>query len=244
MTYRFAICDDMSTHIQILQGKIERIMNPWKLETIIDTYSSGMSLLNRLEIHGNSYDIIFLDMEMPLMNGLETGKKIRTLDKDVIIIYITGFVHYALKAYEIRAFDYIIKPVNTLKLKKTLEDAISRIEKNRKKDFVEEVCLTISHNKKAMEIPEKDIVYLSKNQNITKIVCTYGTFDVYDSLKNIMNQLNKEIFIQSHEGFIVNKNHIRLYENQKLTLTTDVVIPVSKKNAKRVKEIFFEVLRK
>ncbi|PKM93591.1 MAG: DNA-binding response regulator [Firmicutes bacterium HGW-Firmicutes-1] len=243
MKFYFALCDDEKEHLLILHEKIANIMEENDYEVIVNGYESGQELINCIKNRINKYHIIFLDIQMTETNGIETGKRIRELNKNIIIIYITGFMDYSINAFEIRAFDYILKPINTNKLKKAILDAIVRIElfENQQRNI--EQFLTLSYNKEILNIRLEDIIYIEKIKNKSIIICGEEKYEVYDSLCNIKKKLNENIFIQPHQGYIINKNKINHYKNQQLTLTSKYIVPVSKNNINTIRKAFFESLR-
>lgn len=243
MKYYFALCDDEREHLNILEARLYKIMSKLYEEVDIDTYQSGKELIKCIEKQNKDYDIIFLDMQMPVKNGVEIGKIIRKFDDNVIIIYITGYVDYALNAFEIRAFDYLLKPVNSNQLKKTIEEALKRIEINNKYQNDTQCLFTFSYNKTVTNIKLEDIIFIEKLKNKVIITCMDRQYDVYDSLENIKKKLNEDLFIQTHQGFIVNKKKIDRYEKQSIILTLGYVIPVSRNKCQYVKKAFFEGLR-
>lgn len=84
----------------------------------VDIFRSGVDFIG----DGTAvYDIVFLDIEMPLLNGIETAKKLRKFDSDVCIIFVTNMPQFALKGYEVDALDYVLKPVNSFNIKNTVK---------------------------------------------------------------------------------------------------------------------------
>lgn len=243
MKYYFALCDDKKEHLNILKSKINKIMCKNNDEVNIDLYQSGIELIDCMNQQKKDYDIIFLDMQMPIKNGIEIGKAIRKFNKSVIIVYITGFADYALNAFEIRAFDYILKPVNSKHLKKTIEEAINRIEINDKLQEDTEGYFTFTWNRMLVNLKFEDIIFIEKVKNKVIITCEERRYEIYDSLGNIKKKLNDHLFIQTHQGFIVNKKKIDRYEKQSIILALGYEIPVSRNKTQLVKKVFLDGLR-
>lgn len=243
MKYSFALCDDEREHLHILKEKIINILHEKDYEVSIDVYESGLDLIEAIKNQVDRYDIIFLDMQMPMIDGLVTGKDIRELNKSVIIIYITGYKDFALNAFGIRAFDYILKPVNNKKLAKAIKDAIDTIGSlgfNRNKAVQ---CLAINVNKEDINIEYDDIIYFEKLVNKVIIRCIDKEYEIYESISNIIKMVDNSVFLQSHQGYIINKEKISGYESPRVILLKKYEIPVSRKNIKAVQNAFYESLR-
>ena len=243
MKYNFALCDDNLGHLDILNMEIGLILNELSLEVKIHKFESATELINQILKDPNQYDVIFLDMEMPAINGLEAGIKIRGINDIVPIIFITGYSAHALNAFEIRAFDYIIKPIKHDKLKKSIEDVINKVNIYREYKYNEDERISISYNKKIYNINQQRIIYIEKIKNKAIIVCDNDIYEIYESLYELKKKLNPDLFIQAHQGYIINSKKIIKYESQLLTLENNYSVPVSKRYVSVIKKIFFESLR-
>lgn len=128
---RIAVCDDEEACRMQVKNEVEKILG---LDVVVDLYPSGRELLAGFEKF--SYDIIFLDIEMPGMDGISLARKLRTKDGTVFLVFLTGHIEYALKGYEVNALRYLTKPVKEEKLKEVLckkspERKTFALDKNR-----------------------------------------------------------------------------------------------------------------
>ena len=114
---RIAVCDDDETAVSFLRGLIESYP---KQGLCVDGYSSGEELLGA----GRIYDMIFLDIDMKGIDGIETARRIRAHDRKVKIVYVTSYKEYAGRAFSVHAFGYLLKPVKQEKVWKQVEDAM------------------------------------------------------------------------------------------------------------------------
>lgn len=242
MEYIFAICDDDLDHLEALSHEIIQVSKENNLKIEVDKYNSGIQLIDELLRDPDKYHIIFLDIEMPQMDGMKVGHRIREINKNVIIIFVTGFKAFALNAFEIRAFDYLIKPVKYIKLEATIIDAIKKINLYKIKEQDSNI-LTLSFDKKIYRININQIIFIEKVSNKSRIVCEDNIYEIYESLKRLSQKLDKKNFMQPHQGFIIHSNKIKNYENQRIEMVSGDFIPVSKSNIKKIKQIFFESLR-
>lgn len=119
---KIAICDDSKEYIEIVKEVISRIMTDNNIVCKISTFTSGISLVE--DYKRKSFDIIFLDMEMPEKDGVETGLLIREISEKPIIFYLTSHKEYAYESYQVKAKNYLLKPIKSEVLEKELLEAI------------------------------------------------------------------------------------------------------------------------
>ena len=118
-----AICDDEEFFRDELETFISVFGNEYHTDVITETYSNPENLIKVLSDKTKKYDILFLDVEMPQMNGMELAQAIRKIDSDVVICFVTSFLEYALAAYKVDAIDYVVKPIQYSDVKHTMEKA-------------------------------------------------------------------------------------------------------------------------
>ena len=123
---RVAICDDEKIQLSITKTSVENSYN--SLDLIVDTYTSGIELLNAVDVV--NYDLIILDIEMPGVNGIDTAKRLRKIEDKTAIVFLTSHVEYALEGYEVNALRYLTKPASTEKL----SEIITYLLEQKKKD--------------------------------------------------------------------------------------------------------------
>lgn len=117
-TIEIAICDDEQVYIDRMVKYIGVYSEECEMDINITSYNSGKVLLEDVEKDTSKYDIIFLDVEMPDIDGVDTARGIRKVTEDVIICFVTSFEKYAIQAYGVEALAYVIKPVAYSELKK------------------------------------------------------------------------------------------------------------------------------
>ena len=110
---RVAIVEDEAAVRDQLMGYVQRYMRQYNAQIEVTMFTDGVEIL---EGYRPVYDIIFLDVEMQHLDGMETASRIRALDSDVLLIFITNMAQYAIKGYEVDALDYVLKPVSYLSL--------------------------------------------------------------------------------------------------------------------------------
>ncbi|WP_373522527.1 LytR/AlgR family response regulator transcription factor [Aquiflexum sp.] len=206
MTKKYYIVDDEILAIR----ELETLLLPYpKLELIgkSERVSKAISDINTLKP-----DLIFLDINMPGMDGFELLGK---LDEVPEVIFVTAYDEYAIKAFEVNALDYILKPINPERLK----DAISKVEK-RFKDYTNssqdklglEKKIFIKDGEKCFFVPVKDIFLIESEGNYVKVYFENKKPLLHKSLTYMDSRLPEEVFFRANRQFIINLNFVKNIE--------------------------------
>ena len=177
--YRVAIVEDEWEHAENLYNCLNKYSAEYGVEFNISRHKNGLDFLSKLT---PELDLVFMDVDMPHMNGFETAKRMREVAPSAVIIFVTFLAKYAIRGYEVKAFDYIIKPVTYNALKIKIESALSACDKNS----MREVMLPISGGMmkidlsclKYVEIIGHDIIYHTSQGD----QCYYGTMRTVEKL--------------------------------------------------------------
>lgn len=228
---RIAICDDEEKYRIHVKEELENIIN--SLDVVIDSFAQGEELLKKLE--KQSYDIIFLDIEMPTMDGITLAKKIREQSEKIELVFLTGHVEYALEGYEVNALRYLTKPVNPVKLQEVISYIIKR-EKNKKTIWVK--------NKEYEEkILVSDIIFIeAQNQNVeihTKDKVYVHRYNMGDYEK----ELKTDGFFRIHRGYLVALGSIESLGQHEVQMENGTTLPISKTKEKQLKEALFQYVK-
>lgn len=228
---RIAICDDEEIYRASLRQELENHMK--SLDVIIDSYESGVELLKRFE--KLEYDLIFLDIEMPKMDGITLAKKLRGLSEKVELVFLTSHIEYALEGYEVNALRYLTKPVKSDKLQEVLAFLMKR-DQNKKTIWV--------RNKEYEEkVPVSEIVYFeAQNQNVeihTKEKVYVHRYNIGDYEK----EHEQDGFFRIHRGYLVALKSIESIGQREVELEGGVSLPISKSKEKQLKEALFSYVK-
>ena len=170
---RIAICDD-EKEIQLLIE--EYLHNILKIEYEIEKYSSGEELL---QANFKDIDILLLDIQMGKLNGMDTARKIREVDNKMEIIFLTSLIDYVQEGYEVRAYRYLLKPIELEELNKHLSACINEIEKNKNH------YILIKNKSNTYKIYSNEITYIEVQKKEMIIHTINKDFDVRYSLEKI-----------------------------------------------------------
>lgn len=218
--FKIAICDDEEKVCAEMEEIILQYGQNSRLLLDVEVYYAGEDLLKQLG-RGEYFDLVFLDIEMKPMNGVEVGKEIRETYKNECtkIIYISGVEGYAMELFDIRPLNFLIKPVKKEKIIFNIDKARHLIEQ------YEEV-FEFSCNKTIERLHVKDIIYFTSQARRVKIITIEGYKVFYGKLSEVEKRLSSN-FIRIHKSYLVNKNYIseytyeniRLFDGQMLNIT-------------------------
>ena len=159
-------------------------------------------VLTMLDEYKPNIDIVFMDIELPHMNGLEGCRKLRELDESVTIIFITNMAQYAVNGYEVNAFDFVVKPVTypefAMKLRRTLQ----------KIALQEGASIGFTTKDGIQKLPVSRIAYIESIRHLIVIHTDDECFETYGTLKGIEEKLPGDRFIRCNSGFLVNLRYV------------------------------------
>ncbi|WFD09528.1 LytR/AlgR family response regulator transcription factor [Tepidibacter hydrothermalis] len=193
------ICDDD----KVVRNHIVKVVSKLKDIGFIKTAENGLQAIQGIK--KGDFDIIVIDIDMPHKNGIDAAKDIFNINPDVYIIFVTGFKEYALEAFGVYSFDYILKPFNEKRLTLTLEKAIDEInlKKNAKELSNDEEKFIFKKDRDRYIVNLNDIIMFEKNGRLTTIYTSEMKEDFYESFYDIEERLSSNFF-RSHKSFIVN----------------------------------------
>ena len=233
---RIAICDNNAVMKEQIKECCEKFDAGEGIMNKYYEFSSGEELL-KSSLH---FDLIFLDVEMNDLNGIETAEQIRKTDMDVLLIIISGYPRYKTRAYELHVFDYIDKPFRPSQIYHTLQE-VKRYKKLMEAKF------TVFRTTEGMtKLNIKEILYLEFKSRKTQIHTTNGIYTTAESLNECINRLKEHDFFSPHRAFIVNFYHIRSFDSTSILLDDQekTTLPISKLRVKEFREEFLMYLEK
>ncbi len=232
---RIALCDDTKEELNRIEGYIKEYKTKADTEIKYDCFSSGSELLARISA-GVFYDLIFLDVVMPVINGIDTAKEIYSKNKATKIIFLTISPEFALDSYSVSALDYIIKPINRESFDRAMQKFRSGyIEKESEKIIIQEKSkiMQIALNTLCyVEVYDHDLIYHLSNGDTVKS---------RQSLAEIENILNKNRgFVKPHRSYIVNMKYVQKVEANCITMTNGDKIVMARKNNFLISDLFLK----
>lgn len=208
-----AVVDDEKA----IREHICTLIEEQKPESRIEAYSTGEELLES----GKRFDIVFLDIQMEGMNGIEAARSLRERQGDTVLIFITGIKDYVFDALDLYAFQYLLKPIDKSKFAEVLERAVR--EAGRKKE--RRVLFIKSRN---LTLDQSEILYIESRAKKVEIHTVRQTIEIYAAMDELEGQLGEE-FYRCHRAYIVNMDCIMEYDSESITLTNSDRVYLTKK---------------
>lgn len=222
-----AICDDERTLVDSLKELIRQYGLEKSVEIKITIYYDGLELIEKYD---TTIDLIFLDIQMKLLDGLRAAKRLRELDAGVGIIFLTTLTQYGLEGYKYQALDYIIKPLKYARLKSELDRFLSR----RKKEESPFIVVNNDSGKykilldslRYVETFNRNLLFHSEQENI---IC-------YKSMKEVAKELAPHGFVRCHSGCLVNLAYVKGVKKLEISLITGEKLAISQPKRKEFME--------
>lgn len=227
---KIAVCDDDTI---CLQHTSELLKQYTEVSLTLFCFQSGRELLESEE----HFDLILLDIDMPEINGIDTGKRIRELDKKVKIIYITNYMDYALFAFEVHAFAYLLKPIEPKKLFNQLDEALAYLKEKPPCQLEYETLQGI------IRLFPKDIYYFEYEKRKVFMKTTEGTYVLNQKISEIAKKMEAFHFFMPHKSFSINLYFVRTIKGYDIYMMDGSVIPLSQKKASSFRYAFNKYLR-
>lgn len=160
--------------------------------------------LTFLDDYDKKTDVVFMDILLPDLNGMEACKRLREIDKEVTIIFVTNLASYAIKGYEVEALDFIVKPISYDNFSLKLRRALDRVKAN------EDHALVVSTSQGDEIVPVSTITYIEVMRHQILIhTSRKRTLETYGTLKNIENQLDPMVFCRCNSCYLVNLHYVQ-----------------------------------
>ena len=235
---KIALLDDDKTALLISKGAIESFFHEKNIAISLDAFSSPVNFLAMAK--EENYRLVFLDIDMPEINGLEAGKKLKEFNPQTDIIY--------LSQREDLVFDtLVLHPFGFIRKSKIIQDFANVLEL-----FVNTALNTNSENKKitfstkteTMSADIDNVMYIEGNRNYQTFYLKDGsTFDARVLMGDLEEKLKDQGFIRIHKGYLVNYLYIRQIGNNEVNLTNNKSLPMSNKRKEEIMEKYLSITR-
>lgn len=234
---KIAACDDDLIFLQELCDLLNQYGNQYNCDIESKTFTNPLELVSQIE-KGIHYDVIFLDIYMPGINGIQCAKDIRSFDNVVKIVFLTSSSEFAIESYTVRAYQYLLKPVqkeNLFLTLRLLEKESETVEKNiiilKSKNGI--VKISLSKLVYCEVVNRKIIFHLSNGEECE---CNLRMNEVEEKLNGY------DMFFKPHRSFLVNMDYIHTLTTHGIILEGGVKIPVPREKYAQMKQTYMEYI--
>lgn len=211
-----AIVEDEENYRRVLCQYLEKYEEETGEEIHTSIFTDGDEIV---ENYTAKYDIILMDIEMQFMNGMDAARKIREVDKAVIIIFITNMAQYAIQGYAVDALDYVLKPISYFAFSQRIQRAVGRMKKR------EERYINIISKSGVNKVAVSEISWIeSEGHRLIYHVKDKVYESTLNSMKKIENELKECNFFRCNKGYLVNLAHVKAIQDGWAILTNGQVM--------------------
>ena len=212
--YQAAIVEDEAVILEHLKNTLIQEFDKKGTTVAFDAFTSGSRFLEMYEAHYH-YDVIFLDIEMPELGGMDAAERIRTVDPDVVLVFVTNMAQYAIRGYEVDALDFVLKPVNYYQFSTKLARALQRVQRRKGG----QIALQTAGGVQLLNT--EDIYWLETRDRMLHYHTSTGVWSVRSSLQNAEKQLAPYHFAKCNQCYLVNLRYVRAVQNDMVQVGED-----------------------
>ncbi len=232
MPIRIAICDDTAEDIIRLSDAL-RAYDP-TFEIV--TYTSGNEFLDDLLNADQIVDLLFLDIYLPGLDGIQTAQSIRDRNRDLKIIFVSSSQDHLPQAYDVFAFNYLVKPLDQERLCRILDRAVDELSADRS----QKICF--SYKSTTYAINHQDIRYIESRDKLLLFHLTNGRcLQCYGKLDELESDLPQRTFIRCHKSYVVNAVHITQMGEKHISLG-QTSVGISRRHLRIAKDRYYAYL--
>lgn len=228
---RVAVCEDEEILLHRLAGLVRGIFDKHCISFYMETYVNVSSLLAH-----EAFDILLLDIEMEPLNGLEAAERLRRRGDDGKLIFITSHPQYAIAAYDVQAYHYLLKPVNEKKLEALLLTLCSVLERERQQ------AISVRQGTKVQRVPLNRVLYLEVLDRKVYLHTMEETIPFYGKLEELELTL-PGIFFRCHRSYIVHLYCVKKYDKKEIILCNGERIPLSRRRYRPFSLAFMQYIK-
>ena len=230
-TVSIAICDDLPEARTTLAGMVQDGLKQHGRSAQLHFFSSGKELLNAFR--PGRFHILFLDIYLPGLSGLDTARAIRAKDSEVCIIFATTSEDHGLESYDVQAADYLVKPFRAEEVSSALDWCLTHLPDALR-------CLTVSSNWEPVELPHPSIRYIEVLGHQSYIHTLDKTVVTRRGLDDLEEAIGSGDFLRCHRSYLVNMNHVSGLEGSDFRMDDGSLVPIRSAELPKLRSLFID----
>lgn len=232
--YKLCICDDKEKCRDFVSSEIEKFFSASGETYELDQFASGDEFLFHLK--PGYYDIVFFDIEMDGTDGLETARRLRRIDSNVVIVFTSAIKEAVFDGFTAEPLTFLTKPLQSGQMQDALKRALMQVQRTQKQKFVYTV------NKTTNVLPVRDIVYIESKGRVLEVVTLGERISFYGRLDTAQANPALDGFLRCHQSYLVNPDYIMEISGSEILLTTRQTVPIRRGSAKELRLEFMKYL--
>lgn len=216
---RIGICDDEARARDALRLVLEHLLRQTEDKAFFE-FSGGEGAVRWLQKHPGELDILFLDVEMGGLSGMEAARQIRGFDRQMLLVFVTGYADFVFDGYAVQALDYLIKPVDTARLAGVLARARQQLEAHAPQTY------TVQNTEGMYRIPKEDILYCYSDKRLVRLVTARREYPFYAKLDQVQQALGQG-FVRVHQRYLVRAGAVQAVQGGSVQVG-GVTLPISR----------------
>lgn len=234
MIFNIAACDDEQDDIETLQKHMQNLSIKMDIDFNITIYNDSQKLLTAYQ--PGKFQLLFLDVEMPKLDGIELAKKIRAFpDRDVRIIFVSSYPKYMKDSFNVQAFQYLTKPYS----EKELCEIIIQIVDDYKHSKIEKTIICTDNSEEIVNL--NDIIAIKSfnaKKKILHITTTHKTIETTGIIGDFERKFSEHGFVSPCRGYLINIQHLHYFKDTVLIMSDGMSIPLSRRKERNIRNLF------
>ncbi len=226
-----AIVDDDPKDSGLLRSQVEAYFKKNNIPAVINVFRDGLDFIRGTDHH----DIVFMDIRMEKLDGLEAARLMRKINKDACLIFVTNMAQFAIKGYMVDALDFIVKPASMTSITYVLDKAMKRLGDSNNAAF------SLKTSEGTVTINSNDIQYVEVFDHYLIYHTTKGEYNVRGKISNVIEKLDQQRFVLCNRSFVVNLRYVSNITVDTLTIG-DTQISISKSRRRELMQRFSSFL--
>jgi len=228
---RILMCDDEPSAIMEYENRINTLGKKHGLDLSIKSFQNADQLFFYMEDEKAVIDIVFLDIQMPGIDGIEAAVRLRQKGYSGEIIFLTKQADKAIKGYDVKAYHFIVKsPESDPNFERIFLEAVNHVQ-NKTAEYITFQGIGESRN-----IAIRDISYFSVDRRIITVHYGRESFEFYSSMEKVENVMLEYGFLRAQRSYLVNIDYISDFNAESITMKDGTIITLSRKNSKQIRE--------
>ncbi|MFV0254431.1 MAG: LytR/AlgR family response regulator transcription factor [Beutenbergiaceae bacterium] len=224
---RIGIAEDDRASAKVLLSYLSRYQDEHDVTLAVHAFGDGSDLLDN---YRSDYDILFLDVEMPQMDGFEVAHRVRAFDTEVVIIFITHLGQLAVKGYEVDALSYLVKPVTYFSFEQELDRSLARLRQRDRRS------VAFSVDRSFVRLDPAEIIYVESDRHRITVHAIDRRYTFSGTLKAMEEDLDGLGFVRSNNCYLVNLRHVKRIDQSTSIMSNGDQLRISRPRKRDVLE--------